>query len=266
MEDYGDLVVRCATMVAALDRELGWQIDADERRAYSHTLAQLLPARCPDAQLRNVALCYHLDHRLVEALADRRHAGHDDGWLSWMAQVVPILRHAGLSWSNDAALSLDDLAQIARTELARALPSFRYGSRFSTWAHQVIAHSVRAALRDSQAQKRAGRPGPLDQPAVLDVAIDQDDQPETIAQGHLLAAQIDAILAAQPDKRLAEIFRLWAYGDLRVEEIGRRVRLSQSQVRLLLSRIREILQHDPSISAWRNNTGGPIADDRSADA
>jgi RNA polymerase sigma factor (sigma-70 family) len=252
MQGDADLGSRCAATVAALDAEFGWGLSESHRRDYCIALVDILPKNCSDMQLRNVVMCYHLDHRLVEALADRLHGQHDQHWQAWMGQVVAILRRAGLSWSDDAATSLEDLAQIARAQLAQAIPAYRYQSRFSTWAHQVIVQSVRRYLRDSRAQKRAGRPGSLDQPPASDVTIGDTEHPETIANARVLAAQVDSLLSLQPDKRLAEIFRLWAEADLRVEEIGRRMHLSSSQVRLLLSRIRDLLQHDPSIRAWRD--------------
>lgn len=266
MEEYGELMMRCVAMVAVLDAELGWQLDVENQHTYAHRLAALLPAHCSDMQLRTAIMCYHRDHGLVAALTDRLHAGHDDSWRLWMEQVMLILRHTGLSWSSDAALDIEDLAQIARAELARALPNYRYGSRFSTWAYQVIANSVRVALRAAQAQKRDGQPIQLDETVVQQVTLEPSHQPEVIAHGHVLAAQIDAILVGQPDARLAEIFRLWAYNDLRIEEIGKRVQLSDSQVRVLLKRIRAILQSNPSVSAWRERAINRLAEDDATSA
>lgn len=256
MEAWADLAARCAAMLALLNVELGWRLSADECATYCAALAGLIEHTCLDARLRQAIVCYHLDHALVEALADRLHHQHDPSWAAWMERVLAILRGAGLAWSDDAAIGADDLAQVARAELARALPGFRYGSRFSTWSHQVIVRSVRRYLRDLRAHKRAARPASLDRSCAPEPPVDSREHPEALADARVLAALIDSILAEQPDKRLAEIFRLWAHADLQVEEIGRRVRLSQSQVRLLLGRIREVLRNDPSISEWRDREPG----------
>ncbi|MDQ2998922.1 MAG: sigma-70 family RNA polymerase sigma factor, partial [Chloroflexota bacterium] len=190
---------------------------------------------------------------LVQALLRREHAGHDAAWMVWFGHVLAILRHAGLAWSNDASIDLEDLAQVARAELARALPSFRYASRFSTWAHQVIVQSTQRYIRDRQALKRAGRPDSLEQLLAEEQPVIDKEQPDAEAEARVLAALIDTILSAQPDQRFAIIFRLWAQHDMRVEEIGQRVQLSPSQVRVLLKRIRELLQQHPSITTWEDD-------------
>lgn len=248
MHDQPDFVARCAATVAALDMELEWHLNAEQQRAYCAIIQRLVAEDELPARLRRIALNYHHDHALVQALADQAHARHNAAWNVWMTQVIVVLRHAGLHWSDDTAVDLDDLAQVARAELARALPQFRYASRFSTWSYQVIVQSVRRYLRDTRAQKRAGRPAPLE--GALAIALGEHAHPETIANGHVFAALVDQVLAKQPDARLAAIFRLWAEHDTRVEDIGRRVHLGPSQIRLLIARIQELLRNDPAIRDW----------------
>ena len=250
MERQSDLAARCALVVAMLDDEQAWQLGAAERHAYTSALARLVPGSATADQLRQVALYYHLDHRQVQALAHTADAHHHEAWRAWVAQVLPILHHAGLAQTDDAAIDADDLAQVARAALARALPNFRYASRFSTWSRQVVVQSIQRYLRDMRALKRAARPLSLDHDARFDAPLDAAAHPETLAHARLLADLIEAVLREQPDARLALIFRLWAIDDLRVEEIGRRIRLSQPQVRSLLQRCREMLRHDPRISTW----------------
>lgn len=250
MERQSDLAARCALVVAMLNDEQAWQLGAAERHAYTSALARLVPGSATADQLRQVALYYHLDHRQVQALAHTADAHHHEAWRAWVAQVLPILHHAGLAQTDDAAIDADDLAQIARAELIRALPSYRYASRFSTWAHQVIVQSVRRYRRDLGALKRAGRPQSLESLPEIEIPIGTAAHPEAIVAARALLRAIDARLAAQPDRRLREIFRLWAVEDQRVEEIGRHVCLSASQVRVLLGHIRQLLQSDPAIGTW----------------
>jgi RNA polymerase sigma factor (sigma-70 family) len=252
MERQSDLAARCALAVVTLNDEHDWRLDAAKRQAYSAALARYAPPAATDDQLRQVALRYHHDHAQVQALAHATDARHDAAWRSWVTQVLPILRHAGLGWTDDAAIDADDLAQVARAALVHALPSFRYASRFSTWSHRVIVRSIQRYLRDLNALKRAARPHSLDQaPERFETAINAAEHPETLAHARTLAGLIDEILHAQPDQRLAVIFQLWALHDLRIEQIGQHVSLKPAQVRLLLQRARVVLQNDPRIASWR---------------
>jgi RNA polymerase sigma factor (sigma-70 family) len=235
---------------------MSWALSSSTQHAYSRVLARYLPNPCSDEYARQVAIRYHHDHVLVDALMDSLHGSHEASWAAWMAQVVPILRNIGLAWSDDAAIDSEDLAQIARAELARALPTFRYASRFSTWAHQVIARSVQRYLRDRLAGKRAGRPISLETIVADDMPMDELGRPDVAVDAGMLATLVGDILRAQPDRRLAVIFQLWAIDDLRIEEIGRRLQISPSQVRALVGRIRQVLQSDPAIRAWRED-GAP---------
>jgi RNA polymerase sigma factor (sigma-70 family) len=212
-----------------------------------------MPEDCADDQLRKIIINYHADHALVEALRDRQHHRHEVVWTSWIAQVLPILRRAGLDWSSDLLFDSEDLAQIARAELVRAITSYHYASRFSTWAHQVIVQSVQRAIRDRHALKRAIRPDSLDQLPRVDASIGDAEHPESAAAARVLAERIAAVLEEQADQRLAQIFHLWAVADLRVEEIGKIVHLHPSRVRALLLQARQILRDAPEIQSWRED-------------
>ncbi len=174
-----------------------------------------------------------------------------------MAQVVPILRSAGLYWSNDAAVDAEDLAQNARAALAEALPRFRYASHLSTWTYGVVVQSAKRFVRDQNRLKRAVRPVSLDQLALPDQPLPAAEQPETIVAARELIAQIDAVLAATGDERFVAIFRLWAQHDWRAEDIGRRVGLSASRVRTLIQSICGTLQQSSAIQAWLDDSRGP---------
>lgn len=239
-----------ATLLALLNDELGWGLGAATQRQYCSMIVQALPPGSAASFIRRVLVNYHADHVLVHALRHSEHAQHDAAWRAWMSQALAILRHAGLAWAADGAYDLDDLAQVALAELVRALPSYHYASRFSTWAHQVIVQSVIRYRRDQGALKRAGHPDSLEALPELDIPASQAEHPEVVADARVLLGTIDARLAAEPDGRLREIFRRWAVEDQRVEEIGRHIRLSASQVRVLIGYIRQILRADPAISTW----------------
>jgi len=241
---------RCQQTVSTLNKDLDWSLDAQAQARYTAALHTYVSADMPAAQLRRMVINYHADHERVEALLDLHHQQHTDEWLSWMRQVTAILHKNGLTWSQDAAYDAEDLAQIARTALFRGLPDFRYASRFSTWAYRVVVQSVQRHIRARHTQKRTGQLHSLEANPVLDVPIDERENPETIATARLLAQQVAATLGSHPDGRLARLFELWATEDRKVEEIGALVQLHPSRVRALLAQARHVLQHDPGVQQW----------------
>lgn len=114
----------------------------------------------------------------------------------------------------------------------------------------MIVQSVQRAIRDRQALKRGKPPDALESPGARTVQIPEAEHPESIAEARVLIAQINSLLATQPDTRLAQIFHLYVIADMRFEDVGKRVQLSASQVRILLKRTIEMLQNDPSMQLW----------------
>lgn len=243
----------CATTIAALNAELEWQLTADHQRFYVAALLQCGAPPSVDSDLRRLAIRFHQEHTIVEALRDRAHPQHEAVWEQWCSQALRILRHQGLGVPGDALTDIHDLAQVALEGLVRALPSFRYASRFSTWAYTVISHSAQCHLRDLHAAKRSGPTASIDQPDALDVAAPEVDQPEAHAEARVLAALIDAVLADQPDQRWRTIFQLWMYEDQRLADIARNVGISASRVSVLLDQIILLLRQHPKLMAWLND-------------
>jgi RNA polymerase sigma factor (sigma-70 family) len=240
-------------MIHLLNQELGWHLDAQEQERYEANLQRHLPQQYTQEQLRKIILNYHVDHALVEALQDNQHPQYEARWTAWFAQVQPILHKARLDWSSDLLFDEDDLAQLARAELVQAIGNFHFASRFSTWATKVIVQSVQRVIRDGYALKRAIRPDSLDQHRQVDVFIDDAEHPESAAGGHVLIKQVAVILEREADQRLAQIFRLWAVYDLRIEEIGKIMHLHPSRIRALLQQARQILREAPEIQSWNED-------------
>lgn len=243
----------CAAIVAALNAALEWQLTADRQHAYVVALLQCGALPLAESDLRRLVITFHQDHTLVDALRDRAHPQHDAVWAQWCSQALRILRHQGLGAPGDALTDIHDLAQVALEDLVRALPSFRYASRFSTWAYTVIAHSAQCYLRYLHAAKRSGPTESIDQHDTLDVAARETDQPEVHAEARVLAALIDAVLADQPDQRWRTIFQLWMYKDQRLADIARNVGISASRVSVLLDQIILLLRQHPKLMAWLND-------------
>lgn len=244
---------RCSQMIARLNREQEWGLSETQIKRYAAGLAPCLQGACSDATLRTMIINYHRDHTAVEVLVEAGHQQHFEQWNDWMEAVLRILTSKGLDWSTDKAVNLDDLSQIALTELAHSIQSFRYQSRFSTWAYQVIVGSVRRHIRDSLAGKRAQRPESFDLLTDGEALIQLQDHPEIVSAGQLLVEQTLAILSTQPDRRLKDIFELWAVHDRSIEEIGRVFQLHPSRIRALLQQARQVLRDHPTIRTWRNN-------------
>jgi len=203
-----------------------------------------------DAQLRTVIGNLRRDSSVVEAMRCGEQLGHSEAWTEWFGQVRAILHHAGLDWTRDDALDLDDLAQIALLELTRSLPSYRYGSRFSTWAYQVITRGVQRHLRDMAAKKRAGEIDRGTDPRELAIPVSEGELPENQVRDQVLAALVQEELRAAMGPRNAEVFRLWARDDLSVEMIGRRVGLSTARIHAIIAQARKHLRGQATIWYW----------------
>lgn len=239
-----------AAVVSACNAELDWDLDeAELRRAIEAIRACLVPDT-PLELIRTVAVNYHADHARVEALRDALNRDHQAAWADWMRQVIGVLRRAGMAWSDDPAIDLEDLAQVARAELARALPGYAYHSRLSSWAYRVVVQSVTRQIRRANAEKRAARPASLEHLAAEALPHAPMADPEVAARGRLLAERVATVLAAQADRRLLGIFQQWAVEDRATAEIGALVQLHPSRVRALLAEARQALRADPVIRAW----------------
>lgn len=251
-------IAACRQVIRTCDQQYGWQLDALTYEGYVCALTPLMALVLPERR-PGMALNYHLDHRIVSALGDARHPAHNDTWAHWSRQVLGVLRRSGLDWSRDSAIELDDLAQVARGDLAQALPSYRYQSRFLSWAYSVVVRSAHRHLRVSYAHRRSA---PLVSLEALTTPLPVEaltPHHEDVTYARLLAARIHAVLSAQSDQRLIAIFRLWALEEHTSAEIGVLVDLHESRVRALLKLARTVLRNDPTLQQWQ----API-DDRPA--
>jgi RNA polymerase sigma factor (sigma-70 family) len=242
---------RCKAMVSALSVEGGWKLDADQQEAYVTAIVSLMPEPCSDVTLRVLVQNYHKDHDLVQSLRDRHHPDHSKAWQSWITQTIKIIQHQKQIRSESALISVEDLAQYAVEELLRVLPTYRYRSRFSTWAYTVIVRSRKRYLVRLHAAKRGGTTQDsygLDVP-VQHVTVDVQF-PEQLAADHALVELIETVLTTEEDRRLALIFRLWVIDDMRLTDIGKCVNLDASRISVLLDRARQLLHQHPEIRAW----------------
>ena len=255
MDLDAEIFQRCANMVSVIDDAEGWGLDATAAHALAEIALAYIHPEIGDTQLCTVILNLHRDLPTVEALCLHGSAVHHQEWENWMGQARAILRKAHLDWARDGAVDLDDLAQIALLELSRALPSFRYQSRFSTWAYKVITRGVQRHLRGMSAQKRAGEIDVATDPQTLEHTIGADELPEAQAEAHHLTTTIFAELMIALGSRNAEVFRLWACDDLSAEMIGQRMGLSVARVYAVISHARIYLRGRATIRDWRELPG-----------
>lgn len=252
MGDSQSTQARCAEMVAAFGRE--HNLTPEQEAAYVQALIAYLPGHYTDAQLQRTISCYHLDHQEVQALHNPQNPDHEEAWGNWRDQVFRILRSANLNWLAAGPIDLDDLTQIAVEELSKSIGSYRFNSRFSTWAYTVAVRAAQRSLRALQAAKRTGRVVSLDDPTVSAYPVGGIGNPETWGMARELNELISAILVEQGDPRLLEIFQLRAHSDHRLVDIGQRLGLSPSRVSILLDQIRSLLRDHPALREWRGMT------------
>jgi RNA polymerase sigma factor (sigma-70 family) len=240
---------RCAELIATLGQ--AWDITTAQAAAYAQAISAYLPEACTDAELQHIVWYYHLDHAEVQALSDARHPEYEAAWQHWHTQVARILRSVNLDWLTDVAVDLEDLTQLALDKLRESIASYRFNSRFSTWAYTVIVRTAQHVIRKQHAAKRTATVVSLDSATARTSPADRTTDPEAHASARELTALINVILAEHGGRRWVEIFQLWFYEDQRLVDIGRQVGLSPSRVSILLEHMRLLLRQHPALIEWR---------------
>lgn len=257
MQISTSLPQRCASKLSILNEENTWLLSPSQQAAYIVAIVPFVAEACADTVLERIIRSYHADHHEVEILQTHHHPKHDMAWMSWREQIGPILNYAGVLRSTDRSTEQDDIIQLALVELARALPTYRFQSRLSSWAYMVVVQRTRRAIRDSQAQKRQAVLLPIDHPTALGVYAPSAIQPDVQIIMQALVETIQEILAAHGGERLARVFHLWAVDDQRLVDIGRRTRLSPARISLLLDEARQVLRLHEEIQRWHMSMDAP---------
>ena len=242
----------CTRIVEALNVERDWHLTLAKEAAYVTAVAPLAEI-AGESTLQHLVENYHQDHVLVQALQDVSHPQHDAAWATVRANILPVLRYAGLAQSAHPSVDLEDIAQVALDELMKSVGTFRFESRFSTWSYMVVIRRGRRLLRDLAASKRSGTSVPLEYAEAIAASSSSATDPEMVAAGRELSDLINAVLAEAGGPRLAHIFQLWFEEDLRLVDIGRQVGLGVARVSALLEQARQILRAHPDIQAWNHD-------------
>jgi RNA polymerase sigma factor (sigma-70 family) len=248
MTDRSAVQADCARIVALFSHEL--DLSSTQEAAYAQAVVAYVPTHYNDSQLQRLVRCYHLDHQEVQALRDARHPAYQDAWAKWPPQILRILRDANFAWLADSAVDIEDLVQIALKELHGSISSYRFSSRFSTWAYTVIVRAAQRTIREQRAAKRSGTQISLDDPEMINHLGTHTDDPVVVAQATALNADILRILTEQGGPRWAEIFQRWARADQRLVDIGQQIGLSPARVSTLLNQMRHLLRQHADIVEW----------------
>ncbi len=241
----------CQQLIVTLSQQHGWILDAAAQQRYAETIAPLL-LDLPMERWPAVVCNFHDDHETVLALGYVDHPKHEETWQLWCHKTIAVLRHSGRDWARDIAVDTDDIAQVASMALVRSLPTYRYRSHFNSWAYSVIERCARDYIRATKAQRRSGNTSPLDVLPESNHPQQSDEEHKHIVHARLLAEHIAAVLNSNPDKRLANIFQLWALEQRSSAEIGTLLSLHESRIRALLKLARELLRDDPTLQDWHN--------------
>jgi RNA polymerase sigma factor (sigma-70 family) len=250
MPNQADLDHDWALLVAQLSARLAWELSADDCERYSTALASYLPQGATPDQVQRTCRHYHEDHQLFVALSDTANPEANQIWAQWLDQARAILAAHGFTRLHDGSVDLHDLAQMAITELVRALPTFRFQSSLKTWAYQVIVNTARRWLRDQRAKKRPQQCASLEQLPAWDQPLPEGEQPEALVNQLQVVALVRAILADADDTRLVRIFFLRHLHDRSAEEIGQLFALHPSRVRALLQQARTLLAQHSELQRW----------------
>jgi RNA polymerase sigma factor (sigma-70 family) len=245
-----ELSERCHAMIVALNSTQCWELSQETLWRYVIGLLPHLSDTSSDQQLARAVTNYHLDHHLMNVLANHTYPEHTLGWQQWLNNIIKILSHNGLQQLSDPSIEFGDLVQVASIALARALPTYHYQSRFSTWAYSIIVRSVQRYLRDLQAAKRTNQRYSLAQSPNIDLPIDVAEHPENIIAARALGDQINKVLMRESDHRLSTIFRMHVIEDQHINTIGNELQLHPSRIRALLHHTKTLLQQNPDILAW----------------
>ncbi len=247
MFDHESFLPRCRALVSELSRRECWGLSDEQILAYADQIVHRIPGSSLSIQLEQLIRYFHVDHELHAALRNEHSPNHLAAWAWVQREVARTAQSKGLGWSRDRSVELSDLVQTVQAEVARALPDYRFESSLRTWLQGVTLRRLRRFHRDGAAAKRAVVPEPLE--AASEHSVEWHDLEPEILAGALLA-EITRVLKDSGDNRFVQIVQLSLVDDRTTREIGERVHLHASRVRVLLKIARTLLQEDAALRDW----------------
>jgi RNA polymerase sigma factor (sigma-70 family) len=237
----------CYAHVAVLDAEHQWHLSPAHHEEYANFLKTVAATvtETPAVLLSN----YHCDHRVVDALRHPEHPEHNEQWTIMHGLIRKMVHKWQFSAIEDKSLEPDDLIQTAASAIARGIDRFQYRSSLTTWVAQVALNVIRRTHRHSNTKGRKGEQVELSDTLADSTLIDKE-------LGYKqLYDEIDTLLRAQGDLRLAQVFRLYYVAQLKQAEIGKQLGLSTGRVSMLLKAARIILYNDVSLRQQASDAG-----------
>lgn len=250
-------IQRCLKLVAALNQRRDWKLTPQVQQHYAQQIVICSPdiLTITDKQLSERLGYYHTEHLLVENLLNPANPEHQATWEQTTNRIIRfLLSKTGGTIADQVAVSLEDMAYEAVQDVVRGLPSFCYKSKFETWVFVIASNCLARHYRSLSTQRHQGVTAEQSLDALLEVGdtIIADFAPEPVQDVlyHLLARQIQEVLARHQDRRLEVIFDLAMKDDLTLRDIGKRLNLSVGRVHTLLQQALSLLRDDPDIQNW----------------
>lgn len=267
------LAERCRRIIEECNTVRGWQLTQDTVELYVRRINHLVTRpELSDLELSVVCNSYHEDHDFVEALVNPGRSEHQEAWEAVRVSVRRALLAKDLgAILSHSALSVDDLVQDALADVWRGIRHFEYRSRLQTWLFTVVTNCLHRAQRSLATRKR----GQNRTAVSLDAARGDgeelpipaaDSGPEETVLVHLLEKLLVAVLDRQADKRIGLVYRLWAFEELSMREIGQRVNLSAARVHALVAQALAALRSEAALRAWVEDPGGTTTSESSGAA
>jgi RNA polymerase sigma factor (sigma-70 family) len=244
-----DAFERCLAAAVQLNQANAWALAPDELHRYASALAARWPeaGSAPDASILRALAAYHADHLLVEALQEPGHHAHADAWTAWSRRSLELMtfRAIGYPGADHADAEAADVAQEALLDLWRGLPTFRYQSRFATWATTILAHALSRYRRARSAEKRAAaaQARSLEAMQAFGAAIASDGPSlDEIAAGREIQHLARQILGRHDDPRLGLAFERAVLGGQSLREIAAALDVSPARVHGLVRQATELIR------------------------
>jgi RNA polymerase sigma factor (sigma-70 family) len=149
------LEMLCRQAVMEVAQQERWRLSPAGHDALA---AAILPfvTQAPDVDLRmaqRIALNYYLDGPMVQQMAERRTVDGDRLWREWRVYILSLARSKGL-----AEEEAEELAQEVYVQTARALQTFRFGSRLKTYFFGIFLNCYRRWVRTAVTETQREQP------------------------------------------------------------------------------------------------------------
>jgi RNA polymerase sigma-70 factor (ECF subfamily) len=153
-----------------------------------------------------------------------------------MERLLGIVYPRVRRWASTQDLAADDAEDVTQTALIaayRALPAFRFESRFETWLYRIVRRTVADWRRQQARRGRRVVNEDADEPVERNAGADPDET----RLSRFVRTAFDALPARQ-----REVFDLMELQGRSTAEVAELLQLSESTVRVHLLRARRAIR------------------------